>query len=88
LWIARAVYERVARELRRGNAVFILTGTGRPRRADAAAVDISLRLAVSGWDGANESSCAVRLLIDADADADGAVTGVLGALAEAACDRV
>jgi hypothetical protein len=56
-----------------------------------AAADIPLRLAV-GWDGANESSSAVRMLIDADADGDGdgdgAITGVVGALAEAACDRV
>jgi hypothetical protein len=29
---------------------------GRPRRADGAAADISLRLAVIGWDGASESS--------------------------------
>ena len=59
---------------------------GRPRGADGAAADISLRLAVIGWDGASESSCAVRMLIDADVA--GAFTDALRALAEAARDRV
>jgi hypothetical protein len=59
---------------------------GRPRRADGAAADIPLRLAVIGWDGASESSCAVRMLIDADVA--GAFTEALRALAEAARDRV
>ena len=39
-----------------------------------------------GWDGASESSCAVRMLIVADVA--GAFTDVLRALAEAARDRV
>jgi hypothetical protein len=60
------------------------------RRTDAAAVDIPLRLAGIGWDGANESSCAVRMPIDADADADvaGASPTCSAPLAETARDRV
>jgi hypothetical protein len=41
---------------------------------------------VIGWDGASESSCAVRVLVDADVA--GAFTDVLRALAEAARHRI